>query len=125
MGSLVNSVTDAFGLTDSDAAIDATRRGYAQLTESQRKALEYLQGVDEMPRQYRTGAMTRLADIYGFGDPNAQQEFFSGLSGDPFYEAIMSTMGAREDAYLRNQSATGQLRGGGSVLGLRIVTGKP
>lgn len=121
MGSLVNSVTDAFGLTDSQAGARATRAGYGAMEAAQREGLDYLKEVDKLPRQYRESAMTRLADIYGFGDEGAQQSFYDNLSDDPFYAAIMDTLDSREDAFLRSQSATGDLRGGASVVGVGDV----
>ena len=44
MGDIVNSVTDGLGLTDSGAAADATRRGYAAMQAGQEEGLEYFGG---------------------------------------------------------------------------------
>lgn len=120
MGDLFNSVTDTLGITDSGAAADATRKGYAAMSAAQKEALEYLKEIDALPRQYRDQAMNQMANIYGFGENGAQgqQDFYAGLENDPFYKQIMSTMGDREEAYLRGQSATGQLRGAESIMGL-------
>ena len=118
MGSFVNSVTDGLGLTDSGAAADATKRGYATMTAAQQEALDYLKEVDAAPRGYREDAMGRMADVYGFGEEGSQQAFYDGLEQDPFYQQIMGTMDDRQEQYLRRQGATGNLRGGESIMGV-------
>ena len=118
MGGLVNTVTDAIGLTDSGAAARAAREGAWITADYQRQALDYLKETDKLPREFREKALTRLGDIYGFGAEGGRQQFFEGLREDPLYETLL---GGREEAYLRGQSATGNLRGAESVLGLGNV----
>ncbi len=120
MGSLVNKVTDTLGLTDSGSAARATSAGYSTMSAAQREALDYLKEVDAMPREFRDKALGAFADVYGMGESGAEgrQEFFSGLEEDPLYGMVMDTMDDREEAYLRTQGATGNLRGGESIRGV-------
>jgi len=115
MGKIVNSVTDGLGLTDSGAAARGTAKGYAAMSEGQQQALDYLKKLNELPAELRTQGMSKMADIFGYGDPNAQQDYFSGLTEDPFYKMISE---GGDEAVLRNQSAIGELRGGSSFSAL-------
>lgn len=124
MGGIVNTVTDTLGLTDSGAAAEAAERGAATTAGAERESLDYLKELDALPREFREKALSQLGNIFGFGDEGAQQEFYGGLTSDPFYEMIKGTLPEREKAFLRGQSATGDLRGGSSILGLGDVAQK-
>lgn len=106
-----------FGMGYDDSGVKATKEGYAAMLKAQTEALDYLKGQDELPRQYRQDALGQLAGIYGFGPggEEAKQAFYQGIPDDPYYQ--MMSQGA-EEAYLRGQSATGQLRGGSSIMGV-------
>lgn len=121
MGGLVNKVTDTLGLTDSGAAAAAAREGAGVAAGAQQESLDYLKEIDKLPRELRDKALTQLGNIYGFGAEGTQEHFLGGLTDDPFYEMIKGTLGKREEAYLRGQSATGDLRGGESILGFGDV----
>lgn len=121
MGGIVNKITDTIGLTDYSGLMDASRQGGLAALGGMEEALSFLREADEMPRQFREQAMQRLADVYGFGSPKAQKQFYKNLPNDPFYK--MMSQGA-EEAYLRGQSATGQLRGGESIMGVANLENK-
>jgi len=117
MGKAVGGLTDAIGLTDYSGLMDQTRRGGQAALGGMQEALDYLKEADKLPRQYREQALQQIAGIYGIGEGGAEakQQFYQGLTDDPYYK--MMSQGA-EEAYLRNQSATGDLRGGGSIMGV-------
>jgi len=123
MGCLVNKVTDTLGLTDSGAAARGTKAGYAASVAGQEEGLDYLRGVDEPIRGYRDNAFSQWADLQGVGagGAEAQQQAYSNLEEDPFYKMIMGTMDDRQETYARTQSATGDLRGGETIMGLGDV----
>jgi hypothetical protein len=113
MGKAVNKVTDTIGLTDSQAGVEATKKGGKAAVAGMEEALAYLKQADKLPAQYREQAMRQLADLYGFGD--GESTYMQNITQDPFYQ--MLSQGA-DESYLRGQSATGQLRGGSSITGL-------
>lgn len=119
MGGLVTKATDFLGLTDSKAGERAAKKagkaavaGQQQGIEVQREALEYLKQQEALPSQFREGALTQLGGLAGIagGDPMAAQR----LQSSPLYQATIGQLPQQEEAILRNQSATGALRGGGT-----------
>lgn len=101
-----------------DDAADAAKGAAKIQADYQLKALDYLKQTEALPQKFREGALTGLGDIYGLGEPGAQQKFFSGLESSPLYGAIMSGQGAGEEAILRNAAATGGLRSGNAQYNL-------
>lgn len=118
MGSAVNRVTDAVGLTDSDAAEKAIGRGVKADVKGRKKAADYLIEADRLPREFREAGLMRLGDAFGFGEEGAQEAFYDSITENPLYANLLE---GREEAFLRNQSATGDLRGGASIAGVGRV----
>jgi hypothetical protein len=67
---------------------------------------------EALPQKFREGALTQIGGFYGLegGDPNADQN----LQANPLYQATIGQLPQQEEAILRNQSATGALRSGGT-----------
>ena len=112
MGNIVSKVTDGLGLTDSQQGARAVESGTAQQVAAQREALAYMKEREALPQQFREGALTQLGGFYGLegGDPNADQN----LQANPLFQATIGQLPQQEEAILRNQSATGALRSGGT-----------
>jgi len=112
MGDIVSTVTDGLGLTDSQQGARAVDKGTAQQVAAQREALAYMKEREELPQKFREGALNQLGGFYGLegGDPNADQN----LQANPLYQATIGQLPQQEEAILRNQSATGALRSGGT-----------
>ena len=98
-------------------AAKATERAAQTQAGAQQEALEYLREREALPQQFREGALTQLAGLYGLGD---EADPFAGQTAlierarqSPLYQAIMGTQGAAEDALRRQAAATGAgIRGG-------------
>ena len=112
MGDIVSTVTDGLGLTDSQQGARAVDKGTAQQVAAQREALAYMKEREALPQKFREGALTQIGGFYGLegGDPNADQN----LQANPLYQATIGQLPQQEEAILRNQSATGALRSGGT-----------
>ena len=152
MGGITDAIGGIFGGGGDDGA-DAARDAAGIQAQYQREALEYLKEREAIPQQYREGALTTLAGLYGL--PGGQVDVGSGsqpsygggmigglmneisqgqdgrtidvqpanssaamarLMSSPLYQATLGNLGEQEDAILRNQSATGGLRSGGTDL---------
>jgi len=97
-------------------AAEAQETGTAQIVEAQREALEYLKEREQLPQQFREGALGRIAGLYGLeGGEGSQEELISQARLSPIYEAILSSRDAGEESILRNRSVTGGLRSGASI----------
>ena len=106
------SILDSIFNPGKDAA-KASVKGAKIAADAQMAGLNYLKETEKLPQQYREGALTKLAGVYGIGDdPEAAKQFVFGLKENPLYQAILGTRGAGESAILRNASATGGLRSG-------------
>lgn len=116
MGKIVSSVTDAIGLTDSDAGDRAAQSSVeaAEIAaQGQREALDYIKEVERLPQQYRGEALTQLAGIFGLpGGQGSQQQFIDQAMQSPIYQQMVGNRAQGEEAILRNASATGGLRSG-------------
>jgi hypothetical protein len=112
MGKMVSSITDAVGLTDSEAGARAVASGTRQQVDAQREALQYMKEREAVPQQFRESALNRLGGFYGLegGDPGALE----AVQSNPLYQATIGQLPQQEEAILRNQSATGALRSGGT-----------
>lgn len=112
MGSIVNKVTDTLGLTDSKAPARAAGQASQTQAAAQREALEYMKEREAIPQQFREGALGQLGGLYGLegGTAGADQS----IRNNPIFQATQGMIPQQEEAILRNQSATGALRTGGT-----------
>ncbi len=102
-----------FGGGGGDEAAEASIRGSELEAEAQREALEYLKEREALPQQFREGALTQLAGIYGLpGGEGDQQGFIDRARQSPLYESIMGTQEAGEEAILRQGARFGGFRSG-------------
>lgn len=121
MGELIDTAikVGSFGLVDTDisgkqAAREATREATGQAVSAQREALDYLREREELPQQFREGALAQLAGLYGLeGGTGTQASLIERAMESPIYGAIMGGQQAGEEAILRSAAATGGLRSGG------------
>jgi len=107
-GKSAEKASNSAAATSSDAQI----RGAEIAAASARDGLNYLKEREQLPRQFSEGALNQLGGIFGLqgGDPNADQN----LQANPLFRATMGQIPQQEEAILRNQSATGALRSGGT-----------
>lgn len=110
----LSKVTNAIGLSDTDAAGNAARKASGVQANYQKQALDYLKEREKIPQALREGALTGLGGEYGLTIGADGKAVMSGsvldrAKASPFYtEAVR----LGEDAVLRNASATGGLRSG-------------
>ncbi len=113
MGGIVSKVTDFIGITDSDAGQQAAQAstdasqvqaGYVQ------DALDFTKEQAVLPTKGRDLGLTGLIDYYS--SPSGQQALIDRVQSNPLYQHQLQ---AGEEAVLRSASATGGLRGGGSI----------
>lgn len=112
MSGVVKAVKGVIGgLTGRDAA-KASEKAADTSAQAQREALEYLKETEELPQQFRQGALSQLGGLYGLegGDAMATRN----LERSPLFRATLGDIGQQEEAILRNQSATGALRSSGT-----------
>jgi hypothetical protein len=101
------------GIFGADDAADAARDAANVQAAAQREGLNYLKEADEIPRQFREGALGMLGGLYGLdGGTGSQQALIDQAKASPLYASIMGTQEAGENAIMRNAAATGGLRGG-------------
>lgn len=91
---------------------DASREAADVTAGYQREALDYLKDREQLPQQFREGALQQLGGLYGLpgGDPTADDR----IRQNPLFQATLGQLPQQEEAILRNQSATGALRSGGT-----------
>lgn len=111
MGGITDAIGGIFGGGGDDGA-GAARDAAGIQAQYQREALDYLKQREALPQQFREGALNRLGGLYGLegGDPNANQ----AIRNNPIFQATLGQLPQQEEAILRNQSATGALRSGGT-----------
>ena len=81
--------------------------------ESQRESLDYLKEREALPQQFREGALSQLAGLYGLeGGTGSQQDFIDQAQQSPIYDAMLRS---GDESALRNRSMTGGLRSGGAI----------
>lgn len=86
---------------------------------AQTEALDYLKETEALPQEIREEALTGLRGYYQVpGAPKSQEELITQAKSSPLYGAIMGSREAGEESILRNASATGRLRGGGTMANL-------
>lgn len=104
VGKAIGSITGA------NKAADAATQGAALTAAGQTEALNYLKQTEALPQELREGALTTLGGLYGLG--GNPQDALAKITGSAAYQNVMSSLGAGEEAILRNASATGGLRSG-------------
>ena len=103
--------SDVFGNPGKDAANAATDA--AQISaNAQLQGLNYLKQQEALPTQFRNEALPMMAAAYGLPSDISGEQFMQSAQNSPIYQAIMGQRPQLEEAILRNQSATGALRGG-------------
>lgn len=112
LGAGADFVGDLWGGITGETAAEASMAGARTAADAQMAGLQYLREREELPRQFSEGALTQLGGLFGIegGDPNALQT----LQQSPVYQATLGQIPQQEEAILRNQSATGALRTGGT-----------
>lgn len=126
LGGLLDTAVNigSFGLIETDfsgeqagsEAANATRQAANVQAQAQREALQYLREREALPQQFRESALRQLAGAYGMPGGVSGQQFISAAESSPLYKAMMGDLPQMEEAILRNQSATGALRTGGTEL---------
>lgn len=119
----LSKVTNAIGLSDTNAAGNAAKKAAGVQAGYQEQALAYLKEREKIPQALREGALTGLGGEYGLTIGPDGKAVMSGsvldrATASPFYtEAVR----IGEDAVLRNASATGGLRSGSASENLANV----
>lgn len=105
-------VKDTFNALTGRSSEKASRQAAQTSADAQMAALDYLREQEEIPQQFREGALGQLGGLFGLegGDPNAMSQ----IRRNPIYQATLGQLPQQEEAILRNQSATGALRSGGT-----------
>lgn len=119
-----NVVGGLTGQNQADAAKDAAEIQ----AQAQREQLEYLKEINALPQAFLEAATQQFGQYYGIGfDPETgeaiqveptmptQAERIALAESSPYYSAILSGREAGEQAIARSASATGGLRGGGTI----------
>lgn len=119
MGGVVSDVVKVASLGTIDLekpgedAAKASQQAANTQAAYQREALNYLKEREELPQQFREGALQVLGGLYGLeGGEGSQQQLIDAAKASPLYGAIMGGLDASEEAILRNAGATGGLRSG-------------
>ena len=107
-------VKDTFNAITGRGAEKASNQAASTQAQAQQDALDYMKETEEIPQQFRQDAMIQLGGLAGLegGDPNAQQN----IQNNPLFQATMGNIPQQEEAILRNASATGALRTGGTEM---------
>ena len=106
----MGAIKNIFGGGGGDKAAKESRKASEVQAQYQREALEYLKQREELPQQFREGALTMLGGLYGLeGGEGSQQQLIDHAKASPLYNALME---GGEESILRQQAATGGLRSG-------------
>jgi hypothetical protein len=107
MGKIVSGITDAVGLTDSEAGARAVASGTSQQVAAQREALQYMKEREAVPQQYRESSLGLLGGFFGLnqgaggGTPKPQRsDYDSGRSGSGLYGRASQQL--NDQAYQRD-----------------------
>jgi hypothetical protein len=105
-------VKDTFNALTGRGAEKASNQAAQTAAAAETEALNYLKEQERLPSQFSEAALTRRAGLYGLegGDPNALET----IESNPIFQETLGMIPQQEEAILRNQSATGALRGGGT-----------
>ena len=124
MGGIVQTVKDTLGIgtTSEDRAAQASQQASQTQAGYQNRALDYLKQAQAPVLEAQQGALGRLGSLAQGGvNPlqlASEQELLEGIDQNPLYQSILGTLGAGEEAVLRNQAATGGFRSGDSQANL-------
>lgn len=112
LGGGFDFVKDTFNSLTGKTAAKASQQAARTQAEAQQNALNYLREREQIPQQFREGALTQLGGLFGLegGDENAM----SAIRQNPIYQATLGQLPQQEEAILRSQSATGALRSSGT-----------
>jgi len=107
-------VKDTFNAITGRGAQKASQQAAGTQAQAQQNALNYIRETEQLPQQFRQNAISQLGGLFGLqgGDPNAQQN----VQNSPIFQATLGQIPQQEEAILRNQSATGALRTGGTEM---------
>lgn len=105
-------VKDTFDAITGRGAEKAAGRAADTQAAAQREALEYLKQTEAIPQEFREGALTRLGGLFGL--PGGERGAVSAIERNPIFQATIGQLPQQEEAILRNASATGALRTGGT-----------
>lgn len=115
MSFIRNAIGDVFGGGDAaDAALQASQ----VQADAQRDALALLQERDQPLLDIREQALPTLSGFYGLGGGD-QSQLIQDVQESPFYQFNLDQA---QEQFLRNQAATGGLRGGSSIRGVSDIT---
>lgn len=122
MGGIVDTVVKvgSFGLIDTDFSGEQAGKDAANASihaanisaNAQKAALDYLKETEALPQQFREEALQHLGAAYGLPGEVSGSELNKAVMGSPLYKHMLGDVKDQEEAILRNQSATGALRGG-------------
>lgn len=98
-----------FGGGGDDTSTAATDAASIQ-AQYQQDALDYLKQQEALPTEIRDQALKQMQGFYF--TPEGQQQMIDRVQSNPMYQQQLK---AGEEATLRTSSATGGLRGGGSI----------
>lgn len=112
MGGVVDFAKDTFSSITGRRSEKAASKAADTQAAAQREALEYLKEREAIPQQAREGAIGQLGGLFGLqgGDANAVRN----IERNPIFQATLGLLPLQEEAILRNASATGALRTGGT-----------
>lgn len=112
MGGVVDFAKDTFNAITGRSSEKAASKAADTQAAAQREALDYLREVEEVPQEFREGALTRLGGLFGL--PGGERGAVSAIERNPIFQATIGQLPQQEEAILRNASATGALRTGGT-----------
>lgn len=105
MGGMVSDLFSGGGSSDG-GAIQASQIQ----ADAQREALEYLKQTGALPQQVRDSALTQRDQFYG--SPEGQQQYIDQVKQGGLYGSMLQ---GQEEASLRANAATGNLRSGQAI----------
>jgi len=112
MGGVVDFAKNTFNAITGRSSEKASRQAADTQAAAQLEALDYLREVEEVPQEFREGALTRLGGLFGL--PGGERGAVSAIERNPIFQATLGQLPQQEEAILRNASATGALRTGGT-----------
>lgn len=130
MGDIVGKFTDAIGITNNkqtERAAQSIRQEADRAAGFQQQALDYLKQTQAPVLEAQKAGLGRLGEMANKGvNPyqlKTEGQLLAGIENSPLYQSIMSGLGDAEESILRNQSATGGFRSGGTQQNLgRLAT---
>jgi hypothetical protein len=113
MGSVMNSITDEIGLSNTSEQERAGReaRAASETTAGyQTDAWNYMLEQERLPSELRSGALSQLGALQGLGGD--REAAMQNLQNSPIFKAIMAGQQQGEASILRNAGMTGGVRSG-------------